>query len=404
MSSTTRTSLKERSLLKMGALLLAGGLVATACGSDTVDVADADTTTTTVAAMDDDATDELAMADDAMLGAFGPACDAVPTDGDGSFAGMADDPAGTAASNNPLLSTLVTAAGAADLVDTLNSEGPFTIFAPTNDAFAKIDADTLDGILADKALLTSILTYHVVGGQSSLATDLDAAGSLATVEGGEISFGADGTMVNDANVICSNVPVSNGTVHIIDSVLLPQVALDALAAGSDDAMDDDAMDEAMLGASGPDCAAVPADGDGSFAGMADDPAGTAASNNPLLSTLVTAAGAADLVDTLNSEGPFTIFAPTNDAFAKIDPATLDAVLADKALLTSILTNHVIAGDSLSAEALAEAGTLTTVNGTDLTFDIDGQLMINGVVTSGCQNVPVANGTVHIIDTVLLPEG
>ncbi len=224
MSSTTRTSLKERSLLKMGALLLAGGLVATACGSDTVDVADADTTTTTVAAMDDDATDELAMADDAMLGAFGPACDAVPTDGDGSFAGMADDPAGTAASNNPLLSTLVTAAGAADLVDTLNSEGPFTIFAPTNDAFAKIDPATLDAVLADKALLTSILTNHVIAGDSLSAEALAEAGTLTTVNGTDLTFDIDGQLMINGVVTsgCQNVPVANGTVHIIDTVLLPE--------------------------------------------------------------------------------------------------------------------------------------------------------------------------------------
>ncbi len=98
------------------------------------------------------------------LGAFGPACDAVPTEGEGSFAGMADDTAATAASNNPLLSTLVTAVAQADLVDTLNSDGPFTIFAPVNDAFAALPEDQLNAVLADKDLLTSVLTYHVIGG------------------------------------------------------------------------------------------------------------------------------------------------------------------------------------------------------------------------------------------------
>ncbi len=171
------------------------------------------------------------MADDAMLGAFGPACSAVPTEGEGSFAGMADDTAATAASNNPLLSTLVTAVVEADLVDTLNSDGPFTIFAPTNDAFAAIPEDVLAAVLADKDLLTSVLTYHVVGGESLGADDL-AGTTLATVETGEIALGADGTTVNDANVICSNIPVANGTVHVIDQVLLPQVALDAIAAMS----------------------------------------------------------------------------------------------------------------------------------------------------------------------------
>ena len=90
-----------------------------------------------------------------MMGAFGPACDAVPADGEGSFAGMADDSAATAASNNPLLSTLVEAVGAADLVDTLNGDGPFTVFAPTNDAFESVPADILEAVLADTDLLTA---------------------------------------------------------------------------------------------------------------------------------------------------------------------------------------------------------------------------------------------------------
>ena len=114
------------------------------------------------------------------MGAFGPACGAVPTDGEGSFAGMADDTAATAASNNPLLSTLVTAVTEADLVDTLNSDGPFTIFAPTNDAFAAIDPEVLAAVLADKDLLTAVLTYHVVGGEAQMAGDLGSAGMAET--------------------------------------------------------------------------------------------------------------------------------------------------------------------------------------------------------------------------------
>ena len=174
----------------------------------------------------------------------------------------------------------------------------------------------------------------------------------------------------------------------------------------DDAMDDDAMDDesAMMGAFGPGCASVPADGEGSFAGMADDPAGTAASNNPLLSTLVTAVVEADLVDTLNSDGPFTIFAPTNDAFGAIPEDQLAGVLADQDLLTSILTLHVVAGESLSAEDLLSAETVTTVNGGDLTITAgdDGLITVNGAAMTICQNVPTANATVHIIDAVLLP--
>ena len=106
----------------------------------------------------------------------------------------------------------------------------------------------------------------------------------------------------------------------------------------------------------PAAARFPMDGEGSFAGMADDPAATAASNNPVLSTLVDGRRReAGLVDTLNGEGPFTIFAPTNDAFAAIPEADLNAILADQELLTSILTYHVVAGESLDIDALAEAG-------------------------------------------------
>ena len=154
---------------------------------------------------------------------------------------------------------------------------------------------------------------------------------------------------------------------------------------------------------GPGCGAVPMDGEGSFAGMADDPAATAASNNPVLSTLVTAVSEAGLVDTLNGEGPFTIFAPTNDAFAAIPEADLNAILADPELLTSILTYHVVAGDSLDIAGLVEAGTVTTVNGTDLSIAASGDLFeVNGQAVAICGNVQTANATVHIIDTVLVP--
>lgn len=182
------------------------------------------------------------------------------------------------------------------------------------------------------------------------------------------------------------------------SSLIALALLVAACGGSSDSGED-----AMLGASGPACDAVPAEGEGSFGGMADDPAGTAASNNPVLSTLVTAVVEADLVDTLNSDGPFTVFAPTNDAFAAIPEADLAAVLADKDLLTSVLTLHVVAGSSMSADALIDAGSVATVNGASLTIDAAGdEFTVNGA-TAVCQNVPTANATVHIIDTVLLPS-
>jgi uncharacterized surface protein with fasciclin (FAS1) repeats len=361
-------------------------LIAAACGGD-------DSATTTVPDTQAPATQPAATdAPDMSGGPFGPACTAVPADGPGSFDGMAQDPAGTAASNNPLLSTLVKAVVEAELVDTLNSEGPFTIFAPTNDAFAAIPADQLNAILADRDLLTSILTYHVVAGERYDAAGLGQVGTLTTVNGETLTFSADGTMVNGASVVCSDVMTANATVHIIDAVLLPPM--------------DDSGDEPMMetsGPTGPACVAVPADGPGSFDGMAQDPAGTAASNNPVLSTLVSAVVAAGLVDTLNSEGPFTIFAPSNDAFAAIPEDDLNAVLADVELLTSILTYHVVAGERLSAAELVALGSIETVQGGTLTFtDVDGALTVNGEVTSICQDISTANATVHIIDTVLMP--
>jgi len=162
---------------------------------------------------------------------------------------------------------------------------------------------------------------------------------------------------------------------------------------------------ATLEPSGPACASLPTSGEGSLEGMADDPAATAASNNPELSTLVAAVTAAGLVDTLNGPGPFTIFAPANSAFAKIPAADLDALLADPSgALTDILTIHVVSG-SMSSTALVDAGTVEGLNG-DLTIAMDGDAVTvdagGGPATVVCADVPVSNGTVHIIDTVLTP--
>ncbi|MDQ6714845.1 MAG: fasciclin domain-containing protein [Actinomycetota bacterium] len=163
-----------------------------------------------------------ATAGDTMGKPFGAACSAVPADGKGSFSGMATDPVATAASNNPVLSTLVTAVKAAGLVDTLNSAPAITVFAPTNDAFAKIPTDTLNKVLADKPTLTKILTNHVIAGKLSpdkLAGDHQTqAGTTVTVKGSGEAFmvGKD-----SANVVCGNVTTANATVYIVDSVLMP---------------------------------------------------------------------------------------------------------------------------------------------------------------------------------------
>jgi uncharacterized surface protein with fasciclin (FAS1) repeats len=158
------------------------------------------------------------------------------------------------------------------------------------------------------------------------------------------------------------------------------------------------MDSTSFGAA---CAAVPATGAGSFQGMATAPVATAASNNPVLSTLVTAVTAAKLGDTLNGAQDITVFAPTNDAFAAMDKATLDSAMADPSgLLSKVLTYHVVQG-RLTPEMLA--GTHKTLNGADLTVEGSGEsFTVNGKAMVVCGNVQTANATVYIIDGVLLP--
>ncbi|MEU3421029.1 fasciclin domain-containing protein [Streptomyces murinus] len=154
---------------------------------------------------------------------FGPACSTVPKNGAGSFDGMAKDPVATAASNNPALSTLVTAVQKAGLVDTLNNARNITVFAPTNDAFAKIPKATLDKVLNDKAQLTKILTYHVVG-RKLTPKDLEN-GSFDTLEKSKVTTTGSGesyTVDDSAKVVCGNVRTANANVYIIDTVLMPK--------------------------------------------------------------------------------------------------------------------------------------------------------------------------------------
>jgi uncharacterized surface protein with fasciclin (FAS1) repeats len=154
---------------------------------------------------------------------FGPACSSVPKTGAGSFTGMSTAPVATAASANPVLSTLVAAVKAAGLVDTLNSAKNITVFAPDNAAFAKIPAATLKKVLANKAELTKILTYHVAGARYTPA-QLAMGMSIKTLEGGTVAAAMkNGTYtVNGANVVCGNVQTANATVYIIDTVLMPK--------------------------------------------------------------------------------------------------------------------------------------------------------------------------------------
>lgn len=203
-------------------------LTLSACSEDGGDSAKSDSSAKATASAPASDSASGSESDEGMGGAtpadepFGPACSSVPKDGAGSFDGMAKDPVATAASNNPALSTLVTAVKKAGLVDTLNNAENITVFAPTNDAFAKIPKDTLDEVLADKEQLTNILTYHVVG--QRLAPEDLGNGSFETLQKSKLTTsGADEDYtVNDtAKVVCGNVKTANANVHIIDTVLMP---------------------------------------------------------------------------------------------------------------------------------------------------------------------------------------
>jgi uncharacterized surface protein with fasciclin (FAS1) repeats len=202
-------------LLALSGLAVSLGLATAACGSSSSSTAAAPASSPTKAAASSSAPAAAGMD-------FGPACSSVPKSGAGSFSGMATAPVATAASANPVLSTLVTAVKKAGLVDTLNSAANITVFAPDNAAFAKLPKATLDKVLADKAELTKILTYHVADGRQTpgqLASDTE----IKTLEGGMVTPGKMGETyaVNNAHVVCGNVQTANATVYIIDTVLMP---------------------------------------------------------------------------------------------------------------------------------------------------------------------------------------
>jgi len=264
--------------------------------------------------------------------------------------------------------TLVAAVGAAELVDTLKGEGPFTVFAPTDDAFAALPAGTVDELLKpeNKQKLTDILLYHVVSGKV-MAADVTALTSAPTVLGKDVAVKVDmgNVYINEAKVIITDIETSNGVIHVIDAVLLPP---------SDDAM----MEKNTI----VDVAVA----DGRF------------------TTLVVAVTAAELVETLSGEGPFTVFAPTDDAFAALPAGTLDSLLLpeNKQQLTDILLYHVVSGKVMAADVV----TLTsapTVLGKDVTITVkDGKVFLNDTVQVIITDVEASNGVIHVIDAVLLP--
>jgi uncharacterized surface protein with fasciclin (FAS1) repeats len=215
----TRTTILRKTGLAAAAVSLSFGLAA--CGED--EPTTADTPAAEDTPMDDESSDMGEdMGDDPEAQTYGAACGEVPTEGDGSFDGMATAPVASAASANPLLSTLVAAVGAADLVEPLNSAPALTVFAPANPAFEAFTKKQLNGLLKDKEALTGVLTHHVVAEQ--ISPD-QLTGEFETLAGDTITINGSGeeATVGDekATVLCGNIPTANATVYVIDTVLMP---------------------------------------------------------------------------------------------------------------------------------------------------------------------------------------
>jgi uncharacterized surface protein with fasciclin (FAS1) repeats len=252
--------------------------------------------------------------------------------------------------------TLEAAVIAADLAGALSGDGPFTVFAPTDDAFAALPAGTVDALLADIPTLTSILTYHVVGAEA-FASDLSNGDRFMTLNGSDVrvTISDAGVFINDAQVIVTDLVADNGIVHVINAVLTPPPAtvVDIIVASE------------------------------------------------VHTTLEAAVIAADLAGALSGDGPFTVFAPTDDAFAALPAGTVDALLADIPTLTSILTYHVVGAEAFASD-LSNGDRFMTLNGSDVRVTIsDAGVFINNaqvIVT----DLVADNGIVHVINAVLTP--
>ncbi len=250
--------------------------------------------------------------------------------------------------------TLVAAVKAAGLVEALKGEGPLTVFAPTDEAFAKLPKGTVEALLKDKEKLTKILTYHVVPGKVT-AKDVAKLNSAGSLQGAFLRVDTSkGVRVNEAQVVKADIQASNGVIHVIDTVLLPPADIVDTAVGSD-----------------------------SF------------------KTLVTAVKAAGLIEALKGKGPFTVFAPTDEAFAKLPEGTIPALLNDKEKLTAILTYHVVPGYVTAADAM-KLDRAKTLQGGELKISADGGVHINDAKVIKA-DILTANGVIHVIDSVLLPN-
>ncbi|MFN2304557.1 MAG: fasciclin domain-containing protein [Anaerolineales bacterium] len=255
--------------------------------------------------------------------------------------------------------TLVSALQTVDLAGTLAGEGPFTVFAPTDEAFAKLPEGTLEALLEDIPTLTDILLYHVVSGEV-LAEDVVNLESAQTLLGENLGIKVENGVVylNDAQVVITDIMADNGVIHVIDNVLLPPEPLGSIV-------------EIAIE-------------DGRF------------------TTLVNALQAADLVGTLAGEGPFTVFAPTDEAFAKLPEGTLEALLEDIPALTDILLYHVVSGQVLAEDVVA-LESAESLLGQPIRIKVeDGMVYLNENVQVVITDIVADNGVIHVIDSVLLP--
>lgn len=260
------------------------------------------------------------------------------------------------------LSTLAQAIQTSDLLNTLDEEGPYTVFAPSDEAFANYTGYTVDQLLLEKnrKTLNRILEYHTLSGKVK-STDLQNGQSAATVQGEKVIIQTEnGIKVNDANVTTADLEADNGVVHIIDKVLVPL-----------------SMQEKTI----------------AQLAIADD----------RLSTLVEALKAADLVKTLQGKGPFTVFAPTNEAFAALPEGTVEALLEpeNKEILASLLSYHVVT-NSLMAEDLSAGTNLISVQGEPLKIAATERNTSVAGATVISPDIKASNGIVHVVNTVMIP--
>ena len=265
------------------------------------------------------------------------------------------------------LTRLVAALDAADLVETLSGEGTFTVFAPTDEAFAALPDGMLEDLLADPNALKQILLYHVVG-DVVMAETVVTLDNAETLEGSTVAIEVvDGNVfLNDSQVTSTDIEASNGVVHVIDKVLVPEME----EAVSNDVVEDLKSIAEVAVAGG-------------------------------FNTLVAALSAADLVETLSGEGTFTVFAPTDEAFAALPEGMLEGLLADTEALTQILLYHVV-GDVVKAETVVTLDEAETLAGDKVSIEVvDGNVFVNdSKVTS--TDIEASNGVIHVIDKVLVP--